>query len=148
MKYRLFLPVLLLSLAACDNPSLKWIGAPEDSDAGFSEVFFKVEDPNLLPSRPSSTYQAGVVEIKVNLNSPGTGSPYSAPQWRLDGDSCAAPFGDIAAGFNGKPYLVSVDNKTIWIDTNSLDLVTHEVLVTVTGVDGKSYTDKVTVLVE
>jgi hypothetical protein len=151
MKYCLVLSVFILSLAACSNPSLKWIGASEDSTAGFSEVFFRITDPDLLPPNPylySGVSSFVVVEIPVNLNSSGTGAPYSDPQWRLDGELCNNSLsGDISTGFGGQFYLVSYDATIIYINTTSLVPGAHEVDVTVTGRDGNHYTDRVTVLV-
>jgi hypothetical protein len=158
MKYCLVLSVILL--ASCSNPSLKWIGAPEDSAAGLSEIFLKIKDPDLLPQSPANdkaydsagTVIPDVVEVKVNLyktNSLNAGSaaPYDDPQWRLDGDLCDVSTGQFSE-FTEKPYWVSPDKNTIWIDTASLAPGVHEVEVIVTGTDNNHYSDSVEVLVD
>jgi hypothetical protein len=149
MKYCLILSIVLIGLAACGNPSLKWIGTPEDSRDDFTDFSFKgINDPGLLENRGRDT--SGTHTIRVNLNParvPGSGAPYTSPVWRLDGESCDN-IGDISAGFNGQPYVVSSDFITIYIDTPSLTTGTHEVEVIVTGAGGSHYTGKETVMVD
>lgn len=138
MKYYLLLPALLLSLAACSNPSLKWIGTPEDHDVGVSELFFGINDANLIDSSYGPPAGSPALTIAANPNAAGTGAPYSNPLWRLDGEPCEGPF-------TGKPYEIT-DPWTVTLRIDLLEPVVHVVQVTVTGVDGKSYTDQADVL--
>jgi hypothetical protein len=165
MKYCLVLSAILL--ASCSNPSLKWIGAPEDSAAGFSEIFFKIADPDLLPSSPNPVFNSAgtavpdVVEVKVNLHEndsvdAGSGAPYTDPQWRLDGEPCSKITQNIfsgnisiGAGFEEKETYLFKDNTytAIYIYTGSLVPGVHEVEVIVTGSDNNHYSDRIEVLV-
>jgi hypothetical protein len=140
MKYCPFLPVLLVSLAACGNPvspALKWIGTPEDDNLGFSEVFFKITDPNLISS---PIYSGTEITVTADKNAYGTGTPYTAPKWYLNGDLCEEPF-------TGEPYTISPDGWTITIETGQGLPPGTWLEVIVTGSDGKSYTDQETILV-
>jgi hypothetical protein len=149
MKYCPFLPVLLVSLAACGNPvspALKWIGTPEDDNLGFSEVFFKITDPNLISSAygPPITGTTKII-VTASKTAKGTGAPYTNPEWRLDGKACNDP----APGYTEKFYEISNGGWTITIDTTqktSFLTTTPDLRVTVTGSDGKSYTDHATIL--
>jgi hypothetical protein len=152
MKYPPFFFALLLCLIACGNPSspsLKWIGT--DNDVGFSEIFFTITDPGLILA---FTQNGNLVTVPITLNPdpPGTGAPYTDPQWSLDGEPCIGPFDPAIPSStpfgNGKPYWISADFLTFKIDTGSLTKGQHEVEVIVTGSDGKHYTDKESVFVD
>jgi hypothetical protein len=152
MKYCLLLLVLLAGLAACGNPvspALKWIGTPEEDNLGFSEIYFTIKDPELVsPSNYNRDSSTDVVTITINLDPlppvSGTGAPYTDPEWFLYTGvghkvSCIPVSASFSGSFKGELYWLSNDSLTIKIDTKSLPLSSLQVLVEVTGSDGRSY---------